>query len=120
MISVLLAMPVLVISVAMTANQKNLNIFSGWQYEFAPGPSTVKLLIRATTGGVVMALYSGSETIQESSPVQGGGTAGVTPSELNTAPQIWVAAGGDRLKTKCDEVLAGTPTVDAIIQLESL
>ena len=50
--------------------------------------------------------------------MQGGGTAGKTPSELNTAPQIWAAAARDRLKTKCDEVLGGTPTVDAIIILE--
>lgn len=113
-------MPVLVVSQAFTANQKNVNIFSGWQYEFAPYPSTVKLLVRSTTAGNVMALYSGSETIQESSPVQGGGTAGTTPSELNTAPQIWHAAGGDRLKTKMDEVLGGTPTVDAIIFIAHL
>lgn len=113
-------MPTLVFSQAMTANQRGLNAFSGWQYEFAPYPSSVKLLIRATTNGVLMALYSGSETIQESSPVQGGGTAGSTPSELNTGPQIWIAAGGDRLKTKLDEVLAGTPTVDAIIFLNHL
>jgi len=113
-------MPILVISQAMTANQRGLNIFAGWQYEFAPFASTVKLIIRATTAGVLMALYSGSETIQESSPVQGGGTAGTTPSELNTAPQIWLAAARDRLKTKLDEVLGGTPTVDAIIILEAL
>lgn len=113
-------MPILVVSQAMTANQKGLNIFSGWQYEFAPFPCTVKLLIRATTTAVLMALYSGSETIQESSPVQGGGTAGTTPAELNTAPQIWLAAGGDRLKTKLDETAGGTPTVDAIINLSPL
>jgi hypothetical protein len=113
-------MPTLVVSQAMTANQRGLNIFAGWQWEFTPAPSTVKLLIRATTAGVLMALYSGSDTIQESSPVQGGGAAGTTPSELNTAPQIWNAPYNDRLKTKLDETLGGTPTVDAIIQLEPL
>ena len=112
--------PVLVVSQAMTANQRGLNIFANWQYEFAPYPATVKLIIRATTAGVLMALYSGSDTVQESSPVQGGGTAGTTPSELNTAPQIWLAAERDRLKTKLDEILGGTPTVDAIIMLEPL
>lgn len=112
--------PTLVFSQAFTANQKNVNPFSGWQYEFAPYPCTVKLLIRSTTVGNLMSLYSGSETIQERSQIQGGGTAGVTPSELNTAPQIWLAAGGDRLKATIDEVLGGTPTVDAIIQLAPL
>lgn len=113
-------MAVLTFSQAMTANQRGLNLFSGWQYEYTPYPASVKLIIRATTAGVLMALYSGSETIQESSQVQGGGTAGTTPSELNTAPQIWHAAQGDRLKTKLDEILAGTPTVDAIVTLAQL
>jgi len=111
-------MPILTGSQAMTANQRGLNIFLGWQYEFVPYAAMVKLLIRATTAGVVMALYSGSETVQESSQVQGGGTAGTTPSELNTAPQIWPAAERDRLKTKLDETLGGTPTVDFIVIIE--
>jgi hypothetical protein len=112
--------PILTVSQAMTANQRGLNIFLGWQYEFAPYPCSVKLLVRATTAGVLMTLYSGSDTIQEASQVQGGGTAGTTPSELNTAPQIWLAAERDRFKTKLDEILGGTPTVDAIILLEPL
>lgn len=111
-------MPNLVVSQALTANQRGFNLFDKWQYEFAPYPCTVKVLARATTAGVVMSLYSGSETIQERSPIQGGGTAGTTPSELNTAPQIWRAAAGDRLKTAIDEVLGGTPTVDAMIILD--
>lgn len=112
--------PTLVVSQALTANQRNFNLFDKWQYEFAPFPCTVKLLVRSTTNGALMSLYTGSETIQERSQIQGGGTAGVTPSELNTAPQIWHAAAGDRLKTAIDEVLAGTPTIDAIIMLEAL
>lgn len=113
-------MAILTGSTAMTANQRGLNIFSGWQYEYVPYPARVKLLVRSTTAGVVMALYSGSETIQETSQVQGGGTAGTTPSELNTAAQMWLAAAGDRLKTKVDETLGGTPTVDFIITLDPL
>jgi len=65
-----------------------------------------------------MTIYSGSQTIQERSPVQGGGTAGVTPSDLNTASHTWIASAGDRLKLVLDEVAAGTPTVDGIIYAE--
>lgn len=67
-----------------------------------------------------MTIYSGSETIQERTPVQGGGTAGTTPSELNTTPVSFQAAGGDRLKLVIDEVLGGTPTVDGVIILNPL
>ncbi len=48
-------------------------------------------------------------------PVQAGGTAGFTPSELNTPADAWIGAGGDRLKLVIDEVAGGTPTVDGII-----
>lgn len=113
-------MPILTFSQAMTANQRGLNIFASWQYEFAPYACSVKLIVNATTAGAVMALYSGSDTVQERSPIQGGGTAGVIPSELNTAPQIWLAAERDRFKTTVDETLGGTPTVNAIMMLEPL
>jgi len=108
-------MPQLNFSTAMTANQLGLNPISGWQYEYLPWPASIVLLIRSSTTGNRITAYSGSETIQERSPVQGGGTAGTTPSELNTPAISWIAAAGDRLKLAVDEVLGGTPTVDGII-----
>jgi len=108
-------MPQFTFSTAMTANQLGLNPLAGWQYEYLPWPAQVILLIRSTTVGNRITIFSGSETIRERTPVQGGGTAGVTPSELNTPADSFQAAGGDRLKLVIDEVLAGTPTVDGII-----
>ena len=102
-------------STAMTANQLGLNPLSGWQYEYLPWPAQIILLMRSTTTGVRNTVYSGSETIQERTPMQGGGTAGVTPSELNTPAISFQAAAGDRLKLVLDEVLAGTPTVDGLV-----
>jgi hypothetical protein len=61
-----------------------------------------------------MTVFSGSETIQERTPVQAGGTAGTTPSELNTPAVSFLAAGGDRLKLVIDEVAGGTPTIDGV------
>ena len=108
-------MPQFPFSTAMTVNQLGLNPLAGWQYEYLPYPASVILLVRATTGGARLTIYSGSETIQERTPVQGGGTAGVTPSELNTPAVSFIAAGGDRLKLVIDEVLGGTPTVDGVV-----
>ena len=107
-------MPQFTWSTAMTANQLGLNPLSGWQYEYLPWPAQVLLLVRSTTTGSRITVFSGSETIQERTPVQGGGTAGVTPSEFNTPAISFQAAAGDRLKLVIDEVLAGTPTVDGI------
>lgn len=108
-------MPQLVFSTAMTANQLGLNPLSGWQYEYLPWPAQIVLLVRATDGNERMTVYTGSETIQEKSPVQGGGTAGVTPSELNTPAIAFQGAAGDRLKLVIDNTTAGTPTVDGVI-----
>lgn len=111
-------MPAFPWSTAMTANQIGLNPLNGWQYEFVPWRAVVKLLVRATTTGARMAVFSGSQTIQQRAPVQGGGTAGVTPSELNTPSVTFIAQPGDRLSLAIDEVAGGTPTVDGIIYIE--
>jgi hypothetical protein len=80
-----------------------------------PWPASVLLLLRSTTTGNRLTIFSGSETIQERTPVQSGGTAGVTPTEFTTAPVSFQAAAGDRLKLVIDEVAGGTPTVDGVI-----
>jgi hypothetical protein len=108
-------MPQLSFSQALTANQLGFNPLSGWQYEYLPWPAQVIVLIRATDVNERITVYSGSETIQERSPVQAGGTAGVTPSELNTPAISWIAAAGDRLKIVIDNVAVTTGTVDGLI-----
>src|SRR5436190_18909579 len=108
-------MPQLSFSTLFTANQLGVNPASGWQYEYLPWPAQIIILVRSTTAGNRITVYSGSETIQERSPVQAGGTIGVTPSELNTPAISFLAAAGDRLKLVIDEVLGGTPTVDGLI-----
>lgn len=113
-------MPQLTFSTTMTANQLGLNPISGWQYEYLPWPAHVILLIRATDANERVTVYSGSETIQERSPVQAGGTLGVTPSELNTPAISFQAAAGDRLKVVVDNTAAGTPTIDGLIIVNPL
>lgn len=107
-------MPQLVFSQASVANQLGLNPLSGWQYEYLPWPAQVIVLLRSTGSSHRATVFSGSETIQERSPVQGGGTAGVTPSELNTPAISFQAAAGDRLKLVIDEVSGLTPTIDGV------
>jgi hypothetical protein len=80
----------------------------------------VLLLIRATGVSSRLTIFSGSETIQERTPIQGGGTAGTTPSELNTTPVSFMAPGGDRFKLVIDEVSGLTPTIDGVVILNPL
>src|SRR2546429_9801332 len=113
-------MPQFVWSTAMTANQLGLNPLSGWQYEYVPYPSSVILLMRSTTTGNRMTIFSGSETIQERVPVQVGGTAGTTPSELNTPAVSFQAAAGDRMELVVDEVSGGNPTLGGEASVNTL
>jgi hypothetical protein len=117
-------MPTFPFSSALTANQLGFNPITTWQFERIPEAwargAAVQILSRATTTGVRLTIFSGSETIQQRSPVQGSGTAGLTPSVLNTTPVEFVASPGDRLIFQFDEVAAGTPTVDGLIQVEPL
>lgn len=108
-------MPQLPFSQSLAANQLGFNPISGWQYEYLPWPAQVILLMRAVSTGVNSTVYSGSETIQERAPVQAGGTAGTTPSELNTAAVSWIAAAGDRLKVLLDNTTGAAITVDGLI-----
>jgi len=102
-------------SQALTANQLGFDPLTSWQYRYVPyARAACTLLARATTNGVRLTLFTGSQCIQQRSPVQGGGTAGVTPSRLNTEPINWIATSGDLILSQYDEVLAGTPTVDGL------
>lgn len=107
--------PQLPFSTSLAANALGVNPISGWQYEYLPWPAAIIYLQRATAVGVNSTVYSGSETIQERAPVQAGGTAGTTPSELNTAAISWQAAGGDRLKVLLDNTTGAAITVDGLI-----
>ena len=117
-------MPSFVWSDVLTANQLGQNPIAGWQFERVPSAFVsggyVSVLQRATTGGVRVSIFSGSQNIQQRTPVPAGGTAGVTPVLFNTPVIDWRASPDDLLQVLNDEVLAGTPTVDGIITIEPL
>ena len=112
-------MPSFIFSELMVANG-TITPLNGWQYEYLPWPAQVSVLTRSTLANVVQTYTSGSETIVEESPVQAGGTIGVTPSPLNTPEINWHGAAGDRLKLSIRETAAGTPTIDGIIEVTPL
>lgn len=89
----------------------------GWQYEFAPFNGAVELIIRSTLVSATVQLTAGGDTIQESSPIQSGGTAGVTPSALNTPVVVGRVKKGDRIKVRVFNGNAATVTIDGIVTL---
>jgi hypothetical protein len=98
----------------------NVNILSGWQYEYLPWPARLKLIMNAeapTTAGAfqLATVFSGSETIMEESGVQSGATAGVIPNELNVPPIVWDAPAGDRVKVQVRNPDSAAKNVNFVI-----
>lgn len=111
-------MPDLFVSQALTASQVAFRPLANWRFRRLPYRARVTVLMRATTVGTRANLLTGTTEILQRSPIQGGGTAGVTPSPLNTPVVQFIAEGGDELDLAIDEVLAGTPTVDIWVNVE--
>lgn len=107
-------------SQALTANQSGYDPIATWQNRYLPYDCVVSVLQRSTTTGARLSLNSGSRTIAQRQPIQGGGTAGVTPSELNTAPVEFIGYAGELLQLLVDEVAGGTPTVDTLVTISQL
>lgn len=77
----------------------------GWQYEYAPWFAALLLLIQSNQVDSSMQLTSGTETIQENSPImQNTGQL----SAINVPAVKWKAAPGDRLKILVTVVTAAT------------
>jgi len=112
-------MPSFYFSELMVANASATPL-DGWQYIYLPWPAEIKILMRSTLVGMVQTVTSGSETIVEESPIQAGGTLGVTPSPLNTPVIGWLGAAGDLLKIRLRETAGTTPTVDGVIEVTPL
>ena len=88
---------------------------TGWQYEYVPHGGVIKINHDAAAVDVVATITSGSDTLQERSPVPAGGTAGVIPSDLDTPPIVDEVAAGDRLKILYQNVSGGAISVQGQI-----
>lgn len=105
---------------ALVAAGATYEPLTGWQYEYLPFPAMVEILLNATAVGVVATVTSGSDTLQEESPVQAGGAAGVIPSPLNTPALQDAASAGDRMKIRARNTTGGGITVNGIINITPL
>ncbi len=88
----------LIINQAVGAGATVANLLTGWQYQQAPYPAMVKVILRSTTATDQAIISTGSETVQERCSVPAGGTLGVTPTDFNTPALVFHAAQGDQLK----------------------
>jgi len=116
--------PSFIWSRALTANQLGDTPLAGWQFERVPSAfvngAYIAVLQRATTVDTRQSIFSGSQNIQQRTPIPGGGTAGSTPVLFNTPVVDWQATPDDLLSISNDEVGGAVATVDGIITIEPL
>jgi hypothetical protein len=111
-------MPDFVGSTALTASQLDQRPLANWKYRRLPFDALVTILQRATGASVRQTIDAGAQNIVQKSPVQTGGTAGVTPVPQTTPVIQFIARAGDELIISNDEVSALTPTVDTYVNVE--
>jgi hypothetical protein len=96
------------------------NPLTDWQYETPDFDGMIEVFSRATAVGLLETITSAGDTLKQESPVQAGGTAGTTPSRLNTEPVVGRAAKFQKIRIGYRNPTGGTITVDGAIVLTPL
>ena len=90
---------------------------AAWKYQRVPYDCMVEILHRATVTGVLVTISSGSDEIQQESPISSGGTAGVLTGRLNVEPVTFFAKGGDTITLRYRNTNAGSANIEGTIEL---
>lgn len=93
------------------------NPLTDWQYETPQFQGMIEVFSRATAVGLVETISSAGDTLKQEAPVQAGGTAGTTPSRLNTEAVVGRALSGQKIRIGYRNPTGGAITVDGIIIL---
>lgn len=93
---------------------------ANWQYEFAPEDCAMEVFHDASATGVLVTITSGSETIQEESPVSGTATPGNIPCRFDVEPVLDKCVKGDKIKLRYRNTGGGAATVNGQITLMPL
>ena len=91
------------------------NPLTDWQYETPQFPGMMEVFSRATAVGLVETISSAGDTLKQEAPVQAGGTAGTTPSRLNTEAVVGRCQAGQKVRIGYRNPTGGAITVDGII-----
>ena len=93
---------------------------TGWQYEYSPWGGHIEIVHNCEGVGVVCTISSGSDTLQERSPVSVETTAvdGALPSALDELPVSDDIAAGDRIKIFYENTNAAARYIKGTIVLQ--
>lgn len=89
---------------------------TGWQYRYVPLGGIIRIVHRSTLAGLLVTITSGSDTLQQESPIPSGGVAGEIPSAFDVEPIIDEVAGGDVIIISYRNTNAAANQVDGFIE----
>jgi hypothetical protein len=93
------------------------NPLTDWQYETPQFRGAIEVFSRASAVGLVETISSAGDTLKQESNVQAGGTAGTTPSRLNTEPIVGRALQSQKIRVAYRNPTGGAITIDGQIIL---
>lgn len=88
-----------------------------WKYKYAPYDAVVEVIHRSTVTGVLVQITTGSDEVQQASPVSAGGTAGVLTGRLNVEPVTFKVKAGDLIIISYRNTNAGPANLDGTIEM---
>lgn len=90
---------------------------NSWKYQYAPYDAICEVLHRGTGTGIVVQITSGSDEIQQESPLSAGGTAGVLTGRLNVEPVTFKVKAGDLIQIRYRNTSAGALNIEGTIEM---
>lgn len=110
-----MATPVqLVYSQSITAGA-TFNPLTVWDYETPDVDGEIEVIEKATAIGLIGDIKSAGDTVKQAANIQAGGTAGSTPSVLNTTPTVGRVGKFKKLSVNYRNPTGGAITVDGVI-----
>lgn len=107
-------MPTIKVQATVLANGTVDNAIAGNQFEFLPFNAQAEFGIVAAAIGVVMDVYSGSDTLIESGTVSPANRSPVYPDDFDL---VDVAAAGERLKVRLRNTTGASVVVNVTVRL---
>ena len=110
-------MPLIKKEINVAANATVDNIFAGSIYEFLPWNASISLGMLGSATGLVATVNTGSDTVQEESPLSVGTVMPKIPDDMDVQD---VAAAGERFVVKVRNTTGAALTVRAIAQIQPI
>jgi len=107
-------MPIIKRETSVAANSTVDNIIDGSIYEFLPFNAALNIGNNGSATGLVVTINTGSDTVQEESPVNVNTVFPVIPDDMDVQD---VAAAGERLVIKARNTTGGALTLRTLVQL---